>query len=65
MVVRNSALRMQGLSVGGWRDVLDPERLRMDIVKNLHMSIADNAMRKGEERRDEMRRSKRLKMSKR
>jgi hypothetical protein len=50
---------MQGLSVGSWRDVLDPERLRMDIVQNFYTSVVDNAMQTGEERRV----SKRLKIS--
>ena len=33
MVVRNAALRMNSLAVGGWHDVLDAERLRMEIVE--------------------------------
>ena len=44
MVVRNSALRMNGLSVGGWHDVLDPERLRMDIVEAFETCISEKAL---------------------
>jgi hypothetical protein len=44
MVVRNSALRMNGLCVGGWHDVLNPERVRMEIVKAFEACISDNAM---------------------
>jgi hypothetical protein len=48
MVVRNAALRMNGFSVGGWHDVVDPERSRMEIVEAYQASISDNAMqRKG------------------
>jgi len=42
--VRNAALRMNGLSVGGWHDVVDPERPRMEIVEAFQASISDNAM---------------------
>jgi hypothetical protein len=48
MAVRNAALRMNGLSVGGWDDVVDPERSRTEIVEAFQASISDNAMqRKG------------------
>jgi hypothetical protein len=33
MVVRNAALRMNGFSVSGWHDVVDPERSRTEIVE--------------------------------
>jgi hypothetical protein len=35
---------MNGLCVGGWHDVLNPERLRMEIVKAFDTCISDNAM---------------------
>jgi hypothetical protein len=39
---------MNGFSVGGWHDVVDPERSRMEIVEAYQASISDNAMqRKG------------------
>jgi hypothetical protein len=44
MVVRNAALRMNGLSVGGWHDELDADRLRMEIVEAFQACISDNAM---------------------
>lgn len=59
-VIANYSLRAQGFSVGGWSDLLDPERLRMELVGNFQICIADNAMRKGRDR-EELRRSKRLK----
>jgi hypothetical protein len=48
MVVRNAALRMNGLSVGGWHDVLDAERVRMEIVETFEACISDNAMQRKE-----------------
>jgi hypothetical protein len=39
---------MNGFSIGGWHDVVDPERSRMEIVEAYQASISDNAMqRKG------------------
>jgi hypothetical protein len=39
---------MNCFSVGGWHDVVDPERSRMEIVEAYQASISDNAMqRKG------------------
>jgi hypothetical protein len=46
MVVRNAALRMNGLSVGGWHDVIDPERSRMEIVEAFQGSISDNVLQR-------------------
>jgi hypothetical protein len=44
MVARNSELRMNGLPVGSWHDIVDPERSRMEIVEAFMASIPDNAM---------------------
>ena len=44
MLVRNSELRMDGLSVGGWHDILDPQRLRMNMVEMFNACISDGAM---------------------
>lgn len=46
MVVRNAALRMNGLSVGGWHDIVDPERSRMEIVEAFQASISDNVLQR-------------------
>ena len=46
MVVRNSAYRINGLQVGDWHNKLDPERLRIDIVKAFEMCILDNALQR-------------------
>jgi hypothetical protein len=46
MVVRNAALRMNGFSVGSWHDVLDAERLRVEIVEAFGACISDNAMQR-------------------
>jgi hypothetical protein len=35
---------MNGLPVGGWRDKLDPDRLRMDMVEAFETCICDNAL---------------------
>jgi hypothetical protein len=35
---------MNGLCVGNWHDVLNPERLRMEIVKAFETCISDDAM---------------------
>ena len=35
---------MNGLSVGGWGDELDPDRLRMDMVEAFETCISDNAV---------------------
>ena len=35
---------MNGLSVGGWGDELDPDRLRMDMVEAFETCISDNAL---------------------
>jgi hypothetical protein len=35
---------MNGLSVGGWGDELDPNRLRMDMVEAFETCISDNAL---------------------
>jgi hypothetical protein len=37
---------MNGLQVGDWHDELDPERLRIDIVKAFETCILDNALRR-------------------
>jgi hypothetical protein len=40
---------MNGFSVGEWRDKLDPDRLRMDMVEDFNACISDNALwRKGD-----------------
>ena len=39
---------MNGLSVGGWHDVLDAERVRMEIVETFEACISDNAMQRKE-----------------
>jgi len=44
MVVRNMRLRMNGFAVGGWRDVLDADQLRMDMVEAFQTCISDNAL---------------------
>src|SRR6266536_3027618 len=46
MVVRNAALRMNGLSIGGWHDELDAERLRMEIVEAFEACVSDNGMQR-------------------
>jgi hypothetical protein len=33
-------------SVGGWHDVVDPERSRMEIVEAYQASISDNVMQR-------------------
>jgi hypothetical protein len=43
-VVRNMALRANGRSVGDWRDALDDERMRMEMVQGFQACILDNAM---------------------
>jgi hypothetical protein len=35
---------MNGLSVGGWGDELDPDRLRMDMVEAFETCICGNAL---------------------
>ena len=50
IVMRNSSLRMDGLSVGGLHDVSDPERLRRDIVEAFKACISDNAMQRNRSR---------------
>jgi hypothetical protein len=47
-MVRNAALRINGFSVGGWHDVVDPERSRIEIVKAYQANISDNAMQRKE-----------------
>ena len=37
---------MNGFQVGDWHDELDPERLRMDIVKAFETCISDNALQR-------------------
>ena len=37
---------MNGLSLGGWDDQLDADRLRMEIVESFKTCISDNAIRK-------------------
>jgi hypothetical protein len=37
---------MNGLSVGGWDDQLDAERLRLDIVEAFRTCVSDNAIQK-------------------
>lgn len=44
IAVRNSALRINGLSVSSWHDLLDPERLRIDIVEAFKTCILDSAL---------------------
>jgi hypothetical protein len=52
MVVRNAALRMNGFSIGSWHDVLDVERLRMEIVEAFEACISDNAMQQKRARKN-------------
>ena len=35
---------MFGLSVGGWQDKVDPDRVRMDMVEDFEACISDNAL---------------------
>jgi hypothetical protein len=44
MVMRNAQLQMNGRLVGGWGDELDPNRLRMDMVKAFETCISNNAL---------------------
>jgi hypothetical protein len=37
---------MDGLSIGGWDDKLNAERLRMKIVEAFEVCISDNAIQK-------------------
>jgi hypothetical protein len=49
MMIKNAIFRMNGFSVDSWHDVIDPERLRMEIVEAYQASISDNVMqRKGD-----------------
>jgi hypothetical protein len=38
------ALRANGHSVGDWRDALDDERMRMEMVQGFQACVLDNAM---------------------
>jgi hypothetical protein len=37
---------MNALPLGGWKDVLNSERMNMEIVEGLQTCIADNAMQR-------------------
>lgn len=43
---------MNGLSVGGWHDIVDPGRARMGMVETFNACISDRAM--GPIRSDEL-----------
>ncbi|KAK5401667.1 hypothetical protein LTR06_011031 [Exophiala xenobiotica] len=45
-VVRNFKLLSNGLSIGGWDTVLDPERMKMELVEGFHASVQADAMSK-------------------
>lgn len=46
MIVRNARRRMNGLDVGHWDDILDPERLRMEVVELFNSSMSNYSVRK-------------------
>lgn len=50
MVVRNARRRMNGLQVGNWRDILDPERLSMEVVELFNSCISDMSLTKPRKR---------------
>jgi len=35
---------MMGFSVGGWKDKVDPDRVRIDLVEDFETCISDNAL---------------------
>ncbi|KAJ9503197.1 hypothetical protein H2202_001351 [Exophiala xenobiotica] len=45
-VVWNFRLLSNGLSIGGWDTVLDPERMKMELVEGFHASVQADAMSK-------------------
>ncbi|KIW79860.1 hypothetical protein Z517_06475 [Fonsecaea pedrosoi CBS 271.37] len=45
-VVWNFKLLSNGLSIGGWDIVLDPERMKMELVEGFHASVQADAMSK-------------------
>jgi hypothetical protein len=61
---RNATLRMNGFPVGGWHDLVDPGRSRIEIEEAFQASISDNAMqqRRGRENPEKSKRRKRLKV---
>jgi hypothetical protein len=52
---------LNGLSISDWHDVLDPERLRMEIVEDFEECISDNVMQRKRYRENFSSRQKRLK----
>jgi hypothetical protein len=42
--------RVNGLQAGNWSDILDPERLRMEIVELFNSCISDNSLTKPKKR---------------
>ncbi|EXJ73556.1 uncharacterized protein A1O5_03317 [Cladophialophora psammophila CBS 110553] len=45
-VIWNFKLLSNGLSIGGWDIVLDPERIKMELVEGFHTSVQEGVMSK-------------------
>jgi hypothetical protein len=50
-VVWNFRRLSNNLPIGGWHDVLDPERMKMELVDGLRACVESNAMEKHRDKR--------------
>ena len=44
MVIRNAELRMNGREVGGWKEEVNTEQIRMDTIRSLRTALDNKVL---------------------